>query len=64
MKVLKDGSGFLGVTHLHNRLVHSRPLRKPHQHPWELSEDLSRLDGFQPPQENGMSINDAAGFIK
>lgn len=29
MKVLKNGSGFLGVTHLHNRLVHSRPLRKP-----------------------------------
>ena len=65
MKVLKNGSGFLGVTHLHNRLVHSRPrLRKLYQHSWELSEDLGRLDGFQSPQENGMSIYDAAGFTK
>lgn len=65
MKVLQNGSGFLGVTHLHNRFIHSRPrLRKLYQHPWELSEDLSRLDGFQSPQEIGMSINDAAGFTK
>ena len=65
MKVLKNGSGFLGVTHLHNRLIHSRPrLRKLYQHSWELSEDLGRLDGFQSPQENGMSIYDAAGFTK